>query len=114
MAPEDSPAPLFWIGSARRDVQAFPKLVRRDIGFALWEAQTGGRHPDVKALKGFRGAGVLEVVADHQRSTYRAVYTVRFKGAVYVLHAFQKKSKKGAKTPQHEIDLVRERLRLAE
>jgi phage-related protein len=83
-------------------------------GFALWQAQTGGQHMDVKVLKGFGGGGVLEVVEDHQGSTYRAVYTVKFSGAVYVLHAFQKKSKKGIKTPQEEIDRIRNQLKTAE
>lgn len=77
-------------------------------------AQIGEKHPDAKPLKGFKGAGVLEVVEDHSGDTYRAVYTVRFAGAVYVLYAFQKKAKKGAKTPKHEIDLVEKRLKAAE
>jgi phage-related protein len=84
------------------------------MGFALWQAQRGGKHADAKVLKGFGGGGVLEVVEDHEGSTYRAVYTVKFSGAVYVLHAFQKKSKKGIKTPQREIELIRKRLKTAE
>jgi len=84
------------------------------FGFALHIAQMGGRHPDSKPLKGFGGAGVLEVVEDFVGSTYRAVYTVKFAGVVYALHAFQKKAKHGIATPKQEIDLVRRRLRIAE
>lgn len=84
------------------------------MGFALHAAQTGGKHLDAKPLKGFKGAGVLEVVEQHDGNAYRAVYTVRFAHSVYVLHAFQKKSKKGIATPKSEIDLVKERLRRAE
>lgn len=84
------------------------------MGFALRRAQTGGKHIDAKPLKGFGGAGVLEIVENDDGNTYRAVYTVKFAGVVYVLHAFQKKSTKGIATPQREIDLVKERLRRAE
>lgn len=84
------------------------------MGFALYLAQTGEKHMAVKPLKGFGGAGVLEVVEDHDGDTFRAVYTVKFSSAVYVLHAFQKKSKSGIKTPQTDIDLIRQRLKLAE
>lgn len=108
------PKPVFWVGSSRRDLRSFPKTVRTTVGQALYDAQTGSRHPDAKPLKGFGGAGVLEVVEDHDGNTYRAVYTVRFAGVVYVLHAFQKKSKAGRKTPQSEIDKVRRRLKDAE
>ena len=84
------------------------------VGFALYLAQIGGKHDHAKPLKGFGGAGVLEVVEDHAGDTYRAVYTVKFEHAVYVLHAFQKKSKTGIKTPQEDIDLIRRRLTAAE
>lgn len=84
------------------------------MGFALRQAQRGGKHMDAKPLKGFGGSGVLEIVEDHDGSKYRAVYTVKLAGVVYVLHAFQKKSKKGIKTPRHELDLVRRRLKIAE
>ncbi len=84
------------------------------MGYALDAAQLGVKHPDAKPLAGFGGAGILEVVDDFAGDTYRAVYTVRFSGAVYVLHAFQKKSKRGIKTPQKELDLVKERLKRAE
>src|SRR5438067_13300173 len=98
--PEPSrPKPVFWVASSKKDLRRFPKRVRQTVGQALFDAQTGGRHPDAKPLRGFRGAGVLEVFEDHDGSTYRVIYTVKFAGAVYVLHAFQKKSKRGAKTP---------------
>lgn len=106
--------PVEWIASSLADVRDFPEDVRRTFGQALFEAQLGGKHPAAKPLKGFGGAGVLEVVEDHDGNTYRAVYTVKLAGVVYVLHAFQKKAKRGIATPQHEIDLVRRRLRLAE
>ena len=84
------------------------------MGFALWQAQLGRKHRDAKVLKGFGGAGVLEVVEDHDGNTYRAVYTVKFAGAGYVLHAFQKKSKKRIKTPPAEMNVIRQRLKAAE
>ena len=108
------PKPVFWVASSRKDLRRFPKGVRRTVGQALFDAQTGGKHPDAKPLRGFHGAGVLEVVEEDTGSTYRAVYTVKFAGAVYVLHAFQKKSKRGAKTPAEEIDKVKARLKEAE
>jgi phage-related protein len=95
------------------DLRRFPRRVRRTFGQALFDAQMGGKHPDAKPLKGFRGAGLLEVVEDHNGDTYRAVYTVQFAGVVYVLHAFQKKSKSGIKTPPEEIEKVRSRLKEA-
>lgn len=104
---------LFWMGTTLKNVRAFPSEVREVIGYGLYQAQTGGKHPDAKPLKGFRGSGVLEIVEDHDGNTYRAVYTVRMAGAVYVLHAFQKKSKNGVATPKHDIDLVKERLKRA-
>ena len=84
------------------------------MGQALFEAQIGGKHPSSKPLSGFRGAGVLELVEDHDGNTYRAVYTVKFAGVVYVLHAFQKKSKKNIQTPKHETEMIKARLRDAE
>lgn len=104
--------PLFWVRSAKNDLLQFPEAVKDEIGAALSVAQFGGKHPRAKPWKG-EGAGVLEVVEDHRGDTYRAVYTVRFEGAVYVLHAFQKKSPKGIKTAQTDVDLVRQRLRMA-
>jgi phage-related protein len=106
--------PIRWIGSSRDDVRGFPEPVRLRVGGALWEAQIGRKVAWAKPLKGFGGAGVLEIVDDHDGDTYRAVYTVRFAGVVYVLHAFQKKSKRGIATPQHEIALIQQRLRRAE
>jgi phage-related protein len=106
--------PLFWIGSSRRDLREFPEEVKDGMGHALHLAQLGGKHPSAKPLRGFGGAGVLEVVDDYAGDTYRAVYTVKFAGAVYVLHAFQKKSKHGIKTPSKELELIKERLRRAE
>ena len=106
--------PLFWVGSARKDLREFPEEIKDIVGHALHIAQVGGKHPDAKPLVGFGGAGVLEIVEDHSGNTYRAVYTVRFAEAVYVLHAFQKKSKRGIRTPEKEIELVRERLKRAE
>ena len=106
--------PLFWIGSSRGDLRAFPEGVSHSMGFALWQAQLGRKHRDAKVLKGFGGAGVLEVVEDHDGNTYRADYTVKFAGAVYVLHVFQKKSKSGRTTPQQDVKLIERRLREAE
>src|SRR6476469_2322306 len=105
---------VVWVGSSKRDLRAFPDEVQHEIGFALWRAQEGKKHPNAKPLKGFGGAGVLEIVTDEEGDTYRTIYTVRLRHAVYVLHAFQKKSKQGAKTPDAVMDLVRQRLREAE
>jgi phage-related protein len=110
--------PLIWIGGSRKDLAAMPKAVQREFGYALHLAQIGGRHAGVKVLSGFGSAGVLEVVEDFATDTYRAVYTVRFANAVYVLHCFKKKSTKGIETPKPDMDLIRKRLddarRLAE
>jgi phage-related protein len=106
--------PVRWVGSSRKDVRSFPKPVRIEVGQALYAAQKGETDPSAKALKGFGGHGVLEIVTDHRGDTWRSVYTVRFEGAVYVLHGFQKKSKSGIATPKKEIDLVRRRLAGAE
>ena len=106
--------PLRWMGSARKDLSAMPDPVKQTFGFALFNAQLGSVHPNAKPLKGFGSAGVLEVIEDWRGNTYRAVYTVRFAEAVYVLHCFQKKSKAGIETPKQELDLIRDRLKLAE
>ena len=111
---QSSSRPLVWIGSSRRDVRAFPPAVRRDIGYALYAAQEGELDPSAKPLSGFGGASVLEIVAEHRGDTWRAVYTVRYPEAVYVLHAFQKKSKRGNATSKKDIDLIRQRLNEAE
>jgi phage-related protein len=105
---------LVWIGSSRRDLKAFPAEVRDVIGYSLYQAQMGSKSPSAKPLAGFRGAGVLEIVEDFQTNTYRAVYTVKFAERVYVLHAFQKKSKKGIATPKADVDLIKKRFGLAE
>jgi phage-related protein len=106
--------PVSWIGSSKADLSAFPEEVKDSIGFALYVAQQGGKHRDAKPLRGFGGAGILEIVDDFDGDTYRAVYTVRFAGRVYVLHVFQKKSKTGIKTPKAEINLIQSRLKRAE
>ena len=110
----DDVKPVAWIGSSYKDFRSFPDPVQDVMGYALFLAQTGKMHSDAKPLKGFGGAGVLEVVDDHQGDTYRAVYTVKFEEAVYVLHAFQKKSKQGRKTPPQDMEMVRRRLKAAE
>ena len=102
--------PLQWIGSSKRDLLAFPDDVRQVMGFALFLAQAGDEHPNAKALKGFGGRGVLEVIERHDGDTYRAVYTVRLEKAVYVLHCFQKKAKRGIATPREDMGLIRKRL----
>jgi phage-related protein len=104
--------PLFWVGSSKRDLRAFPEEVKDEIGVALSVAQFGGKHPSAKPWKG-EGAGVFEVVEDHRGDTYRAVYTVRFQGAVYVLHAFQKKSPSGIRTSKADMELIARRLHAA-
>ena len=114
METEPSPKPIVWIASSKRDLKALPEVVQRSIGFALWRAQLGKRHAHAKVLKGFGSAGVLEVVEDYDGDTYRAVYTVRFEGAVYVLHAFQKKSPRGIKTTKRDVELVSKRLKMAQ
>lgn len=105
--------PLDWIGASKKDFLAFPDPVKDEISYALGLAQLGGKHPAAKPWKG-QGAGVFELIDDHDGDTYRVVYTVRFKEAVYVLHAFQKKSPKGIKTAQLDVDLVARRLKLAQ
>lgn len=103
-----------WMGSSKKDLRAFPDDVKRVMGYALRVAQWGERHPDAKPMQGFGGASVLEVVEDHCGDTYRAVYTVRFPDAIYVLHAFQKKSNKGTETPRPDKELIKTRLKMAE
>lgn len=110
----DNERPLEWIGSSYKDLMDLPAEVRKFIGFALHFAQQGDQHPAAKVLKGFGGAGVLEVVENDAGGTYRAVYTVRFEEAVFVLHCFQKKSKSGIATPKADMDVVRARLKMAE
>lgn len=104
--------PLFWVGSAKRDLLIFPEPVKDELGTALSVAQFGGKHPKAKPWKG-QGAGIFEIVEDHRGDTYRAVYTVRFERAVYVLHVFQKKSPSGVKTPRSDVNLIGQRLESA-
>jgi phage-related protein len=106
--------PVIWIGSSLRDLRAMPPELRRDIGQALYTAQQGETDPAAKPLKGFGGARVMEIVERGRGGTYRAVYTARFDDAIYVLHVFQKKSKRGIATPKQDIDLIRRRLAEAE
>lgn len=102
--------PVRWVGSSHKDLRLFPEAVRREIAHALYTAQKGETDPSAKPLKGFGGSSVMEVVARHDGNTWRAVYTVRFDDAIYVLHAFQKKAKSGVATPKKDIDLVKQRL----
>lgn len=115
MSAVDAPLkPVIWIGTSRRDLQAFPAPVQDHIGYALYLAQCGGKHPDAKSLRGFGSAGIVEVVSDYRGDTFRSVYTVRFAQRLSVLHVFQKKSKTGRETSRRDVDLVRQRLLEAE
>ena len=105
--------PVEWVGSSKEDLKKFPAAVQDQVGFALYQAQVGLKHRTAKPLKGL-GASVLEVISRQDGDTYRTVYTVRFKAAIYVLHAFQKKAKRGIATPKQDIDLVKHRLKAAE
>jgi phage-related protein len=110
----DKDKSLEWIGSSYKDMLTLPAEVRRFFGYALSLAQAGDQHDAAKVLKGFHGAGVVEVVEDDAGGTYRAVYTVKFKEAVFVLHCFQKKSKRGIATPKEDMDIIHTRLKIAE
>jgi phage-related protein len=114
MSEYENEKPLFWIGSSLSDLKDCPDEVQDFVGYALHWAQRGGKSLAAKPLQGFGSAGVLEVVDDFDGNTYRAVYTVRFAQAVYTLHVFQKKSRKGIATPKQDIDLVKARLKRAE
>jgi len=113
VTPDTLVKPVSWIGSSYKDFRSFPDPVQDAMGFALYQAQIGGKHISAKALKGFGGAGVLEIVTDHVGDTFRAVYTVKFATAIYVLHAFRKKSKSGIKTPTEDAELIQRRLKAA-
>lgn len=104
---------IVWMGRSKDDLREFPDDVKQVMGHALDIAQCGGKHIDAKPMKGFSGASVLEIVDDFDGDTYRTVYTVRFKHAIYVLHAFQKKSSQGIKTPKPDKDLIQSRLKAA-
>ena len=103
-----------WVSNSKKDLKQMPADVQDVFGFALHLAQDGGKHPQAKPLKGFGGAGLLEVVEDFDTNTYRAVYTVRFGTAIYVLHCFQKKSPSGVRTAKQDVVLIHERLRTAQ
>lgn len=103
-----------WAASALKDLRGLPEEVRGVAGFALYQAQLGGKHPDAKPLQGFGGARVLEIVINEDKDTYRVVYTTKIEDAIYVLHAFEKKARRGRKTPDHEMKLIKQRLALAE
>lgn len=105
---------LYWVGSSREDIRKFPEDVKDDIGYALRQAQKGVKPAAAKPLRGFSGASVLEIIENYNTDTYRACYTVRFSEAIYVLHCFQKKAKKGIQTPKKDMDLIKKRLKVAE
>jgi phage-related protein len=106
--------PVAWVGSSKKDLKNFPEAVQGSIGDALQEAQYGRKSASAKPLSGFHGAGVLEIIDNDDGDTYRAVYTVRFSEVIYVLHAFQKKSRQGIQTSKRDIDLIHSRLKTAE
>lgn len=110
---EKNMKPLFWVRSSKKDLLEMPEQVVDVFGYALYLAQNGLKHPQSKPLKGFGSSGVLEVIDDYRGNTYRAVYTVRFGNGVYVLHCFQKKSRKGIETSKQDMDLIEARLKLA-
>jgi phage-related protein len=106
--------PVVWLGSSRQDLRACPLQVRRDIGQALYAAQQGGTDPAAKPLSGFGNRQVFEIVERYRTDAYRAVYTVQFRDVLYVLHVFQKKSKRGRATPRRDVALIQQRLKEAE
>jgi phage-related protein len=114
MTDEPSLKPVTWVGTSLKDLREFPETVQDHMGYALYVAQRGGKHQDAKVLSGFGGAGVVEIIKDHRGDTFRAVYTLRYAGNVYVLHVFQKKSKTGRETPRRDVELIKQRLREAE
>jgi phage-related protein len=114
MAAQPPLKPVTWVGTSLKDLREFPAPVQDVMGYALYLAQGGGKHQDAKVLAGFGGAGVLEVIKDHRGDTFRGVYTLRYAGTVYVLHAFQKKAKTGRATPRRDMELIKQRLREAE
>jgi phage-related protein len=105
---------IVWLGSTYKDLKALPPDVQDTFGYALHHAQTGEKHEQAKILKGFGSAGVLEIVENSSDGTFRAVYTVKFADAVYVLHCFQKKSTHGIATPKPDMDLIKARLKEAQ
>jgi len=109
----DTEKPLIWIGSSYKDLVILPDEVKRGFGYALSLAQSGLRHSSTTILQGFGGSGVIEIIENNQGGTYRAVYTVKYVQAIFVLHCFQKKSKKGIATPKEDRDLITVRLKMA-
>ncbi len=106
--------PLIWVGSSKYDLSDFPREVKHSMGYALCLAQNGKQHVHAKVLKGFSGASVVEIIENDTSGTFRVVYTVKMPKAIFVLHAFQKKSKHGIATPQKDIDLIKKRLKEAQ
>ncbi|MBI1930687.1 type II toxin-antitoxin system RelE/ParE family toxin [Candidatus Poribacteria bacterium] len=104
--------PVVWVGTSHDDLKQFPDDVQDEMGYALYVAQMGDKHPKAKLLKGF--SGVWEIRSDYATDTYRAVYATKIGDAIYALHAFQKKSKRGISTPKKEVDLIRQRLKIAQ
>jgi phage-related protein len=107
---DDFSRPLYWVGSSKKDLKALPSEVQDVFGYALYLAQVRKKHPQARPLKGFAGAGVLEIVEDFSGNSFRAIYTVTMSDAVYVLHCFQKKSRKGIETPRRDMELIHRRL----
>ena len=103
--------PLTWVGSSHEDLKEFPSAVQGEMGYALYVAQIGDKHPKAKPLKGF--SGIMEIRSDYASNTYRAVYTTKIGDVIYVLHAFQKRSKRGIETPRREINRIKRRLKIA-
>jgi phage-related protein len=110
---DNPPKPIRWLGDSLHRLRGFAEDVKDDVGAALMWAQMGDKHADAKPMRGFGGASVLEILENYDGDTYRAVYTVRFKERIYVLHCFQKKSRKRSETPKHDITLIKERLEQA-
>jgi phage-related protein len=114
MANDPPLKPVIWVGTSLKDLREFPAPVQDHMGYALYVAQRGEKHQDAKVLGGFGGAGVVEAIKDHRGDTFRTVYTLKYAARVYVLHAFQKKSKRGQATPRRDVELIKQRLREAE
>ena len=104
--------PIVWVGTALKDLKAFPRDVQREVGYALYLAEIGEKHHKTRPLKGL--SGVMEIISDYQTDTYRTVYAIKLGDHIYVLHAFQKKSKRGIATPKQQMEIIRQRLRLAQ
>lgn len=109
---QEQEKPVVWVGSSLKDLKEFPAEVQDEMGYALYSAQIGDKHPKAKPLTGF--SGVMEIRSNYKSDTYRAVYATKIGDKIYVLHAFQKKSKRGSQTPKKEIDLIKRRLRRAQ